>query len=698
MLQKSHLTALCVITLLLVACGGSSTVETPKLSDMPTIPPGEAANAGDIIETDAEAAGGMGETLQTPVVEHAVDGVTLTPDDLVPTLEPTREPITAETVYLNSELPILERVEDLLASMTLADKIGQMTLVEKNSIQADDIGDLLIGGLLSGGGGSPVNNSAQGWAEMVDGFQAYALDTYLGVPLIYGVDAVHGHNNVQGATIFPHNIGLGAADNPALMEAIGRITAEEMVATGIYWNYAPGVMVPRDIRWGRTYEGYGEDPALVSRLASAYLRGLQGESLADPDTVLATPKHFVGDGGTAWGSSTTNLYMIDQGVTEVDEEALRAVHLPPYASVIEAGASSVMISFSSWGGEKMHAQKYLIEDVLRGELGFSGFVVSDWAGIDQVDSDYYTAVVRSINAGVDMNMVPKNYRRFIDILTDAVEAGDVPIERIDDAVRNILIAKYELGLFEQPNSNPEFLAGVGSEAHRTVAREAVAQSQVLLKNENSVLPLAKELPYLYVGGAAADDIGIQSGGWTIEWQGKMGDITPGTTILEGIQNTVSPDTIVTYAKDGRFYDMPVFLPTTCIGVVGELPYAEGVGDSAQLRLPENDTHTLERMQDTCDELIVVLVSGRPVIISDMVGNWDALVAAWLPGTEGQGVADVLFADAPFVGKLGYSWPRSIDQLPFDFANLAAEGCEAPLFPFGYGLTEEMDDPVIFPDC
>lgn len=601
-----------------------------------------------------------------------------------PTPGPTLVPVDADAPYKQADLPIAERVDDLLARMTLAEKIGQMTLVEKGSINPDDIRDRYIGGLLSGGGGYPSPNTPESWAEMVDGFQGYALESHLGIPLIYGVDAVHGHNNVAGAVIFPHNVGLGAANDPALMQEIGRVTAAEMIATGIYWDYAPVVAVPQDIRWGRTYEGYGENTVLVTTLATAFLQGLQGDDLAAPDTVLGTPKHFVGDGGTAWGSSTTGSYMLDQGVTAVDEATLRAVHLPPYAAVIDAGARNIMISYSSWGGMKMHAQQYLITDVLRGELGFTGFIVSDWAGMDQIDNDYYAAVVTSVNAGVDMNMVPYDYNRFIATLTRAVEAGDVSMERIDEAVRNILTVKFEMGLFAHPYSDPAQLALVGSDEHRAVAREAVAKSQVLLKNEGDILPLAKDIPMLFVGGAAADDIGIQSGGWTIEWQGRAGAITPGTTILEGIQNTVSPDTVVVYDKFGRFEDIPADQPSVCIGVVGEMPYAEGIGDSADLRLPVNDLRVLSRMQEACDQLIVVLISGRPLIVTDEIDSWSALVAAWLPGTEGQGVADVLFGDVPFTGKLSYTWPRSVDQLPFDFTNLG-EGEGDPLFPYGYGL-------------
>ena len=446
--------------------------------------------------------------------------------------------------YMDASLPTAARVEDLLSRMTLADKIGQMTQVEKNSILPEDIAYLGIGSLLSGGGGSPAENTPEAWAKMVDDFQAYALEGPLGIPLIYGVDAVHGHNNVKGATVFPHNVGLGAANDPALMRRIGEVTAREVAATGIHWNFAPTVAVPQDIRWGRTYEGYGEDPSLVSPLATAYLEGLQGTDLADRTTVLATPKHFVGDGGTTWGSSATPG-SIDQGVTEVDEETLRAVHLPPYVEAIENGAQSVMVSYSSWNDTKLHADRYLVTDVLKDELGFGGFVVSDWGAVDQISDDYYEAVVTSIEAGIDMNMVPYQYRRFISVLWHAVDNGDVSMERIDDAVRRILRVKFELGLFESPYSDSSLLASVGSDDHRAVAREAVAKSAVLLKNDGGILPIGGGVTTIFVGGQAADDIGIQSGGWTIEWQGREGAITPGTTILEGIEASVPRSTRAT---------------------------------------------------------------------------------------------------------------------------------------------------------
>lgn len=603
-----------------------------------------------------------------------------------PTPEPTRVPVEPDAAYRQPDLPIADRVADLLARMSIEEKVGQMTLIEKNSIaDPEDIARYALGGLLSGGGGYPTdNNTPAGWAEMVDGFQQVAMDSHLGIPLIYGVDAVHGHNNVMGAVIFPHNIGLGAANNPELMTAIGRATAVEMIATGIYWNYAPAVSVPQDIRWGRTYEGYSEETAIVTRLAPAYLQGLQGDDVGAPDTVIGTPKHFIGDGGTVFGSSTNPDYLLDQGDTQVDEETLRAIHLPPYVAALDIGARSIMTSYSSWNGTKMHAQPYLLNDVLKGELGFDGFIVTDWGGIDQIDPDYYTAVVAGINAGNDMNMVPYDYRRFIETVLAAVEAGDISIERIDDAVSRILTVKMEMGLFERPYSNPDLLAQVGSEEHRAIARDAVAQSLVLLKNEGpSPLPLAPDLPAIYVGGEAADNIGIQSGGWSIEWQGAEGPITTGTTILAGIQAAAGPDTAVVYEPFGHFDDMPAGQTSVCIGVVGERPYAEGFGDSSDLRLPVGDLRLLNRMRESCDQLIVVLLSGRPLIITDQIDQWDAVVAAWLPGTEGQGVADGLFGTRPLSGKLPYTWPRSVDQLPFDFATLDPG---EPLFPFGYGLT------------
>jgi beta-glucosidase len=403
-------------------------------------------------------------------------------------------------------------VDALVQEMTLAEKIGQMTQVEKNSIPLEDVTAYFIGSVLSGGGGNPQPNTPENWAKMVRAFQEAALKTRLGIPLIYGSDAVHGHSNMHGAVIFPHNVGLGATRDADLVRRIARITARELMAVNVHFNFAPAVSVPQDIRWGRTYEGFSEDTALVTELATAYMQGLQDE---DP-RVLASIKHYVADGGTAWGSTQRyewiygnwqapgDSYKIDQGDARIDEDTLRAVHLPPYRAAIEAGAQNVMVSFSSWQGVKMHAHKYLLTDVLKGEFGFQGFVISDWMAVSQISPDYATSVITSINAGLDMVMVPYDYKGFITTLTRAVEAGDVSIERIDDAVRRILRVKAWLGMFEQPFGREDLLPEVGSPEHRQVAREAVRKSLVLLKNEHNTLPLSKDA-YILVAGKGADD-------------------------------------------------------------------------------------------------------------------------------------------------------------------------------------------------
>jgi len=434
----------------------------------------------------------------------------------------------ASPAYLDAGLAVEARVADLLARMTLEEKVGQMTLLEKGSAAPADATRLALGGVLSGGGGYPVgDNTVAGWAAMVHGYQDAALATRLGVPLLYGVDAVHGHANLAGAVVFPHNVGLGAAGSAELVEAIARVTAREMIATGIYWNYAPVLAVPRDIRWGRTYEGYGEDPALVTRLALAALRGLQGDDLAAPDTVLATPKHFVGDGATAFGTSPLAGGLLDRGDAEIDEATLRRVHLAPYVDAVARGARSVMVSFSSWRGEPLHAHATLIRDVLRGELGFTGFVVSDWAGVDEVAPSYDDAVVAAVNAGIDMVMVPYDGERFIRAMLDAVEGGDIGRGRIDEAVAAILRVKFELGLFERPYGDPSLQAEVGSAAHRALARDAVARTLVLLKNDDGALPLRPDgVQTVLVTGSGADSVGVQSGGWTIEWQGSTASEAP----------------------------------------------------------------------------------------------------------------------------------------------------------------------------
>lgn len=619
-------------------------------------------------------------------------------------LKPTDEPNPADLAapdYLNSTLPVEQRVEALLSLMTLQEKIGQMTQVGKDAVRPGDITEYFLGSLLSPGGGSPIDNTVEGWVTMVNGFQEEALATRLKIPLIYGVDAVHGHGNLNGATIYPHNIGLGAARNPDLIYQIGQTTAEEMLATGIPWNFAPVLAVPQDIRWGRTYEAYSEDTTLVEELGVAYLQGLQSFPEGyDPAPgqaifVLATPKHFLGDGGTTWGTSTTDTYQIDQGDMLLDEPLVRDLFLPPYRDAVNSGAMSVMPSYSSWNGVKLHAQEDWLTGVLKEELGFQGFIISDYNAVNQINEDYYTAVMTAINAGVDMTMISSDFKGYISVLEKAVANGDISKQRIDEAVRRILTVKYQLGLFDHPYADPQMIHEVGSEVHRQLARQAVSESLVLLKNENQGLPLSKDLPLIHVAGSKADNIGMQTGGWTITWQGVSGNLIPGTTILEAIQDTVSLETIVEFDANGNFETSAEF----GIVVVGERPYAEGIGDKDDLRLSDKDIQLINTTKETSEHLIVIILSGRPLIITEQFQLADAWVAAWLPGTEGQGIADVLFGDHPFTGRLPFTWPRSNDQLPININNAANKiGCDVPLFPFGYGLGEAGSQPIEWIVC
>ena len=628
---------------------------------------------------------------------------TKSPATPTPSLPPviTSTPTLAAPIYTEPAQPVEARVEDLLARMTIDEKIGQMTQVEMGSIRPGDITTYYIGSILSGGDGNPNDNVPQAWQDMVNGFQTEAMATRLKIPMIYGIDATHGNAHLYGATVFPQEIGVAATRDPALAQKIGEATAEEMLATGVPWTFSPIVAVPQDIRWGRTYESYSEDTQLTTDIATAYVKGLQTIPTGfkpSPGQILftmATPKHYIGDGGTIWGSSRTAGYMLDQGNVQVDEATLRNLYLPPYKAAVDAGAMSIMASFSSWRGTKMHAQKYLLNDVLKNELGFKGFIISYWGGIDQVNPDYYTAIVSAINAGVDMNMVPTDYLTFISNMKQAVDKNDIYEDRINDAVRRILRAKFELGLFEHPYPDPTYIQTVRSDAHIAIARQAVQESLVLLKNDNNALPVAKNSPKIYISGQGADDIGMMCGGWTISWQGQTGNIDIGTTLVNGIKAVVSPETVVEYNKYGNFTDKA----EVGIVVVGETPYAEGVGDKADLSLTSTDIKTINTMRPLVDKLIVVIISGRPLIITDQLSIADAWVAAWLPGTEGEGISDVLFGDKPFVGKLPFTWPRSNDQLPINENNSADKtGCAAPLFPFGYGLGDAGSQPIVQPSC
>src|ERR1041385_1737233 len=542
------------------------------------------------------------------------------------------------------------QIKPLLAKMTLEEKIGQMTQAEQNELKDQaDIETYFLGSLLSGGSSDPKEgNSLEAWTNLYDRLQAHTRNTRLKIPLLYGIDAVHGHNNVLGAVIFPHNIGLGCTRNPALIEKVQRATAEEVRATGIQWAFAPCVTVPQDIRWGRTYEGFSEDPQIVRALGGPAVRGLQGTSLTEPLSVLACAKHFAGDGGTGFGTSKTGL---DQGDTQMNEAMLRRFHMQGYISAIEAGVGSIMPSYSSWNGVKCSANKHLLTDVLKGEMKFEGFLISDYNAIDQITKDYKEAIAISINAGMDMAMVPSRYREYYIALKLLVQEGKVPMARIDDAVTRILRVKFAMGMMDGKRSqlaDRSLHKTFGSPEHRAVARQAGRESLVLLKNPLKVLPLAKAAR-IHVAGKNADDIGNQCGGWTIDWQGKSGNVTPGgTTILQAIKK-VAPQG--TYSKDGS----GAAGAQVGVVVIGETPYAEMQGDRRALPVAQEDVAAVKAVIRAKIPVVVVVVSGRPIALGEVFDEADAVVAAWLPGTEGDGVTDVLFGDTKFTGKLSFSW-------------------------------------------
>lgn len=576
------------------------------------------------------------------------------------------------------------RVNALLARMSLDEKIGQMTQPDQEALQDEaDVENLAVGSVLSGGNSDPRTNSFDDWRELYERMQARALRSRLKIPILYGVDAVHGHSNVVGAVIFPHNVGLGATRDAALVQEISRITAREIRATGINWAFAPCVAVPRDERWGRTYEGFSEDPKLVAELGGAATRGLQGHGLDDPLGVLACAKHFAGDGGTLYGTGMKRdqgRYPLDRGDVRLSAAELDALHLQGYRASIAAGVGSIMPSYNSWNGEKASGSKRLLTDILKGELGFEGLVVSDYNAIEELPGDYRAQVKLSVNAGMDMFMVPNRYRQFIAELKALATAGEVPLSRIDDAVRRILRVKAAMGLLDpkfSPKADRTLAASFGSEEHRAVARRAVRESLVLLKNEGKALPLSRKAKRIHVAGKSADDLGNQCGGWTIAWQGRSGTPTQGTTILAALQQGAR-DAQVTYSRDGS----GAAGADVAVVVVGETPYAEFFCDREDLTLAKEDGEAIANAKKAGVPVVVVLLSGRPMILGDALAQADAFVAAWLPGTEGTGVADVLFGDYKPTGKLAFTWPRSMAQLPINVGDASYD----PLFPYGYGLT------------
>ncbi|XP_072978637.1 uncharacterized protein [Typha angustifolia] len=605
--------------------------------------------------------------------------------------------ITGETKFMkykDPKQPLNVRINDLLSRMTLAEKIGQMSQIERENATAEVVKKYFIGSVLSGGGSVPSPHaSVETWVNMVNEMQKGALSTRLGIPIIYGIDAVHGHNNVYRATIFPHNIGLGATRDPALVKKIGAATALEVRATGIPYVFAPCIAVCRDPRWGRCYESYSEDPKVVEQMTEI-IPGLQGEIpansrkgvpfVAGRKKVVACAKHYVGDGGTHMGINENN--------TIINFHGLLSIHMPAYYDAIIKGVSTIMVSYSSWNGVKMHANHYLVTDFLKNKLHFRGFVISDWQGIDRITSpphaNYSYSIQAGVHAGIDMVMIPYDYIEFIDDLTFQVKNNIIPMSRIDDAVRRILRVKFTMGLFEDPYADLSLAGELGKHEHRELAREAVRKSLVLLKNGKTtyspMLPLPKKAKKILVAGAHADNLGYQCGGWTITWQGLSGNnVTSGTTILKAIKSTVDSTTKVVYSEkpESGFVKSDKF--DYAIVVVGEHPYAETDGDNLNLTIPDPGPSVI---QNVCKSVkcVVVVISGRPLVMEPYIDTIDALVAAWLPGTEGQGIADVLFGDYGFSGKLSRTWFKSVDQLPMNVGDPHYD----PLFPFGFGLTTE----------
>ena len=596
-------------------------------------------------------------------------------------------PIVAPTGNVSGAQAVFTRETDnavaLLSRMTLEERVGQMLLVEQASLRdAGDIDRYHIGALLSAGGSGPrgANNNRQGWGNLTLGFQNRALQTRLRIPLLYGIDAVHGNNNVPGATIFPHNIGLGATRDAGLVRRIGQITAQETRAIGANLAFAPCVTVAQDVRWGRTYEGYSQDTGVVTDLGVALTEGLQGQNLKSQDALLGCAKHFIGDGGTTFGTSQKNGFGLDQGDTRISEAQLREVFLPPYRAAVASGVATVMPSYSSFNGVKCSASRFLLTDVLKNELGFQGIVLSDFDALEQLGSDYKSNVETSVNAGMDLIMVSARYQETYDALLSLVAEGRVSRARIDDAALRILRVKSAMGLLDaNTNVGPvsQFAGSFGGASNRALARQAVRQSLVLLRNQGGALPLRRGAR-IAVSGSGADNTGMQCGGWTITFQGQSGNVVPGaTSILSAIRQSAGGSN-VSYSRDGvglEGADIHVV-------VVGEQPYAEFLGDVRDLSLNAADAATIDRARATGKPVVVVLLSGRPLVLGDSLGRADALVAAWLPGSEGQGVADVLFGDFNPTGRLPIVWPRSLEQVP---VNLTERKSNVE-FEYGFGLS------------
>lgn len=578
------------------------------------------------------------------------------------------------------------KITALLARLSLEEKVGQMIQADLSAVTPDDLKRYPLGSILAGGSsppvGAPDRSLAGPWIATARAFEAVAMTPrpgHVAIPLLFGIDAVHGNNNIVGATLFPHNVGLGAAHDPDLIRRIGAVTGEETAAAGINWAFGPTLAVPQDDRWGRTYEGYAEDPTIVASYAGAMIEGLQGKPGAwgiQRGRVAASAKHFLGDGGTTDG--------IDQGDTQVSEATLLGTHNAGYPAAINAGTMSVMASFSSWNGVKMHGNQSLLTDVLKGRMGFDGLIVGDWNGHGQIPGCTNTDCPATFNAGLDMAMAPDSWKGLYDSTLAAAKAGTIPRARIDDAVRRILRVKMKLGLFDPARPWEAKSGTIGSAEHRAVAREAVAKSLVLLKN-NGVLPV-KASATILVAGDAADDIGRQAGGWTLSWQGDgntNADFPGATSIFAGIAAAAKAGGgTATLSPDGSFTTKP----DVAIVVFGEHPYAEMRGDVRTLEFEAGDKESLallKKLKAAGVPTVSVFLSGRPLWVNPELNQSDAFVAAWFPGSEGAGIADVLVGGKrDFSGRLSYSWPKGAGQFTL---NAGAPGYD-PLFALGYGLS------------
>lgn len=590
--------------------------------------------------------------------------------------DPETSQSVAEKDYLNSALSTEERVSSLLSEMTLAEKAGQMVQGVIGSVHKSDMTNLGLGSVLSGGGGLPADSSVEGWQKMVKTYQEGAMETRLGIPFIYGIDAVHGHSNLYGAVIFPQNIGLGAANDPELMYKMGAAVAEEMKLTHTLWNFSPCIAVVQDPRWGRTYESFSSDPEIVSNLALAYMQGQSDHG------IVVTAKHFAGDGGVSFGTGEGDN-LIDRGDVQLSHEDFMLLHVEPYRVLVDAGLKIVMASFSSLNGVKMSESTYYLTDILKGDLGFEGFIVSDWEAISSLSGDSFEEnVILAVNAGVDMMMEPYRYAETIDAIIEGVDSGAISEDRVNDAVRRILTVKFDMGLFEDPylENLPCEVEELGSDKYRAIAKELVSKSMVLLKNEEEILPL-KSGQKIYVMGPAINDIGIQCGGWTISWQGfaDMGSkMNPGTTILEGLQEYASEYGLEIITDETRASEADVV-----ILAVSEIPYAEYYGDSVDLSLTgslgsKGNFDAISAAKSLGKPVVTLIVAGRNVLISNYINDWDSVVMCYLPGTEGDGIASVLVGELSFTGKLPMPWYKSTSDI----------GSENPvlLFEQGFGLS------------